>query len=78
MRYDCKCNEAKTPECIDNFFMVYRIGGNGPRVMHETTTSAVDEAKRLAKLHIGETFVVLQAAGAFRCEMPEPKYIYIR
>ena len=73
-----KCDQTKTSERIDNFYMVHRIGGNGPRVRHETTTSAVEEAKRLAKMHVGETFVVLQAAGAFRCEMPEPKYIYIR
>ena len=75
---NCKCNQAKTTERIDNFFMVYRIGGNAPRVMHETAPSAIDEAKRLAKLHIGETFVVLQSAGAFKCEMPEPKYISVR
>ena len=75
---NCECNQAKTPERINNFYMVYRIGGNAPRVVHETITSAISEAKRLAKLHIGETFVVLQSVGAFKCEMPEPQYISVR
>ena len=78
MRDNCKCNNTKTIERIDNFYMVYRIGGNAPRVVHQTAPSAVDEAKRLAKQHVGETFVVMQSAGAFKCEMPEPQYVPIR
>lgn len=78
MSANCNCDKAKSIERIDNFFMVYRIGGSAPRVVHETTISAVNEAKRLAKLHAGETFVVLQSVGAFKCEMPEPQYIPVR
>lgn len=60
MRYDCRCNEAKALECIDNFFMVYRIGGSALGVVHQTAPCAIDEAKRLAN-------VILQSAGAFSC-----------
>ncbi len=46
------------------FWMVYGVGTERPTVQHKTRTSAEDEAKRLAKLHPGVAFVVLESVSA--------------
>jgi hypothetical protein len=37
------------------------LGSGMPTVRHETKTSAKDEAERLARLHPGHEFVVLES-----------------
>jgi hypothetical protein len=62
------------------FWMVYGIGCGAPTYRHETKQSAVQEAQRLARLHKGVKFVVLQATEAYVDELrridlrPEPQY----
>lgn len=47
-----------------HFWFVWNKGGNLPRYQHSTEKSATDEAERLARLHQGETFVVLESVCA--------------
>jgi hypothetical protein len=46
------------------FWFVWNEGGDAPRHKHPSFGSASDEAERLAKLHRGQTFVVLQSVVA--------------
>lgn len=46
------------------FWMVWRMHGNGPTRMHDTKTSAINEAERLASNNPGFRFVVLEAICA--------------
>lgn len=41
------------------FYLVWREGGNAPRVKHETVTQAENEAERLARQNPGVEFYVL-------------------
>lgn len=43
------------------FYMVWTKQGDAPTVAHNTRKAAVDEAKRLAALHPGQKYIVLQA-----------------
>ena len=45
----------------------WMVHGHGmPSHMHESYESAAKEAKRLARVHPGQTFVVLESVKAFR------------
>lgn len=65
---------------IQKYWMVHNIDRGfpdaprdlvpGPRVKHSSKHSAVAEASRLARLHSGQTFVVLESAEAYRHETP--------
>lgn len=48
---------------IKKFWMVYRVGGNGPTHQHATLTSAMKEAERLATQVGGGRFFVLEAVA---------------
>jgi hypothetical protein len=43
------------------FWMVWNVGGYAPTVKHDSESSAVIEAERLASEHKGQRFVVLRA-----------------
>lgn len=55
------------------YWMVHRPAPNGrhPAIMHKTRNQAVDEAMRLARQHLGESFTVLSVEAAFQCPPPE-------
>ncbi len=55
---------------MDRFWLVWNPNGNAPRFKHETESSARQEAERLARLHSGETFILLEAVAAVK--KPEP------
>jgi hypothetical protein len=55
-------------------FYVYRIGHNIPTVKHQTMSTAVQEAERLAGQHPGETFEVLECRSITRTKTPETVY----
>lgn len=46
---------------LETFWMVYGLHQRGPVHRHKTETSAVEEAKRLARLHPEIEFYVLEA-----------------
>lgn len=45
------------------FWVVWCIGGDGPTVMHQSEDFARGEAARLARLHRGKRFAVLESKG---------------
>ena len=46
----------------DKYFYVHKIGSKAaPSVKHYTMSAVLEEAKRLAKQHQGEKFVILEA-----------------
>lgn len=57
------------------FWMVWSPQGNPPRFRHDTFDSARDEAKRLARLDPGRTFIVLCAVRGYVLSRPEPEEI---
>lgn len=46
------------------FWMVWNERGDAPRVKHTTKESAQREATRLARLHRGHSFIVLESVQA--------------
>ena len=55
---------------MNQFWLVYNPLRNMPRRQHTHEGSAIREAERLARLHPGETFIVLEATHARRvCDM---------
>jgi len=42
------------------FYMVYKDEGQACRIKHNTLESALQEAKRLARVNPGDTFIVLK------------------
>lgn len=55
---------------LPKFWMVYGIGQGAPTQRHETKERAQNEARRLASVAPGKTFVVLAAVDAFHAEEP--------
>jgi hypothetical protein len=51
---------------MKQFWMVWRRWGGAPTHQHDTEEGAAAEAERLARLHPGETFVVLEAVRALK------------
>lgn len=46
------------------FWMVYGVGQSAPKKRHASRSSATAEARRLAGLHHGITFIVLETVEA--------------
>jgi len=57
----------------NKFWMVYRIGGMSPSVMHGDAQAAKDEAFRLAEKNPGERFTVLQAMEVYIATVNPPQ-----
>jgi len=51
---------------MDPFWMVYGLDQGPPTWKHPSAHAATREAERLARLHPGKTFIVLEAIGAVR------------
>jgi hypothetical protein len=51
---------------MNPFWMVYGLGQGQPTWKHSSAHAATKEAERLARLHPGKTFIVLEAIGAVR------------
>lgn len=49
---------------LKTFWFVWNENGNAPRYKHGGEAEAINEAERLAHLHPGQTFVVLEAKHA--------------
>lgn len=48
------------------FWLVWNPAGRAPQVRHATEAIATAEAERLARLHPGQTFVVMSSVAAVR------------
>lgn len=46
------------------FYLVWNVGGGSPTVLHESYQMARTEAQRLARVHRGNTFAVLESLSA--------------
>lgn len=58
---------------IQKFWMVYNISGTGfSQKMYATIDDAQQEANRLARHHMGNTIVVLEAVAAYTAMPPVP------
>lgn len=55
---------------LDGFF-VWNPERNRPDRQHSTRKDAIAEASRLARTHLGETFVVLEVVGHARVVVPD-------
>lgn len=56
--YGSHCSEIKA------FWFVWNVHGGAPRFQHQSESSAIIEAERLARMNPGQTFVVLQSVCA--------------
>ena len=61
----------------EKYWMVHDPNNREPQMRHHTEESAEKEAKRLASVHIGEAFFVLEAVKAFCVEIPAPRQVYL-
>ncbi|MCV9910201.1 hypothetical protein OIV19_21640 [Brucella sp. HL-2] len=59
----------------DKFWMVYGASRAAPTFQHTIKKAAEGEAKRLAALHPGERFYVLQAVAGFQADQPKVRPI---
>ena len=50
---------------VSKFWLVWNQSGGPPTVIHNTSKSANDEAKRLAATCPGQSFVVLESCGSY-------------
>jgi hypothetical protein len=58
---------------VDKFWIVYRVTGSGSgysNTRHTTESTAIAEAERLAGVHTGQIFVILETTRA--CRVLEP------
>jgi len=53
-----------SPAAGEPYWVVWCVGGGPPTFKHGSFESADTEAKRLARLHCGEEFVVLESVRA--------------
>ena len=51
---------------MEEFWMVYRVGGDAPIRRHVCEQIAIQEAERLAGIHQGADFIVLKATHRVR------------
>jgi hypothetical protein len=58
---------------MNEFWMVWREGGNVPTKKHPTENEARIEAERLARANTGHAFVVLRAEAA--CQRVDVRWI---
>lgn len=64
---------------MEKYYMIHKLGGNGmPTAIHPTLEVATAEAKRLAQLHIGFTFVIMESSIAYKVEPIEPTQIHFK
>lgn len=59
------------------FWVVWNPSRGVPRVKHTTRLEASTEATRLARLHPGETFIVLTSIEEHRVQPPQPPPVWI-
>jgi hypothetical protein len=55
---------------MKSYYYVYKYGDRGPRVRHPSFKLAVAEAERLATVHVGQAFEVLQAVAVSSVKKP--------
>lgn len=60
---------------IEKFWMVFGVQRGSPTYRHTSKQAAQMEAKRLAKKHPGEMFIVLAAVDAFKAAVSEPENV---
>jgi hypothetical protein len=65
-------NEQAKPKNIADKFFVYKVGGGGPKQLHNTYKDACNEANRLAELCPSHEFTVL---GVLYSVKKIPQYI---
>lgn len=58
-------------DTVHPFYVVWRVGGGSPTVMHPSRGRAEAEAERLASANPGSDFVVLGAVVGFRKQTVE-------
>lgn len=63
---------------ISKFWMVYGMGSRGSSFQHHSRAQAEAEARRLAKLNPGTTFVVLAAVDAFEASEPVVETVKVK
>lgn len=56
------------PEKLKSFWLVWNADGRNPQYRHSTEKAATTEAERLARLHPGQTFVVLESVCCRRVD----------
>lgn len=49
---------------MERFWLVWKQNGGLPTVQHDSDRSARQEAERLARVHAGSTFYVLELVGS--------------
>jgi hypothetical protein len=65
-------------DSINKFWMVWCTTRGGPVYQHSTKQSARREAERLAHVCPGQTFIVLAAVDAVKCEVSAPQQLKIK
>ena len=62
---------------VPDYFLVHNPMNRMPTKQHFNKSDAITEAKRLAKLHVGHKFFVLEAITCYATVQPEPEEIEI-
>jgi len=57
------------------YWMVHNPNNRQPYKVYGNDIEAMEEAKRLAKKHIGEKFFLLEATGCYSVSPPEPNFV---
>jgi hypothetical protein len=60
---------------MNTYYYVFRVGGNIPTVRHETIESAHRESERLARIHPGQSFEILQCIGVSKTVAVETSWM---
>lgn len=55
-------------------YMIYNPEANHPRVVHKSLNTLVAEAERLARLHPGQKFYIMEARGYYSVAKPPVTY----
>lgn len=58
--------DAVIPKVGEPYWLVWHVGGGPPTYKHGSFDSADTEAKRLARVHRGDEFVVLETVRSHR------------
>lgn len=59
------------------YWLVHNPDNRLPTAVHPSKPHAISEARRLAKLHIGSKFFVLEAVDCYSVVQPEPTKLYV-
>ena len=65
-------------EIETKYYMVHNPSNRQPYKQHFDQDEAIKEAKRLAKMHIGQRFFVLESVDCFAVIQPEPVKIMLK